>query len=158
MSSDPRNLPQSFHFDVTAELGKKSGDEMAGDKDGIMITLLQQLVLGQERHNELLAELLQQNNAAQRQRAHELGQWKQANPTLARRCKMAAETLSRVQNEFLENLTDEVADNEECLLDGEFVLNEFVDRYGPRMAHLNGVLQVLSQLSFTPDTSNSTSQ
>jgi hypothetical protein len=58
----------------------------------------------------------------------------------------------------LENLTDEVADNEECLLDGEFMLNEFVDRFGPRMAHLNGVLQVLSQLSFTPDASNSPSQ
>ena len=26
-------------------------------------------------------------------------------------------------------------------------LNEFVDRFGPRLAHLNGVLQVLSQLS-----------
>lgn len=36
--------------------------------------------------------------------------------------------------------------NEEDLLDGEFVLSEFVDRFGPRLAHLNGVLQVLAQL------------
>jgi hypothetical protein len=42
-----------------------------------------------------------------------------------------------------------VVDNEESLVDGEFMLNEFVDRYGPRLAHLNGVLQVLSQLSAT---------
>jgi hypothetical protein len=34
-------------------------------------------------------------------------------------------------------------------LDGEFVLSEFVDRFGPRMAHLNGVLQVLAQISGT---------
>jgi hypothetical protein len=27
------------------------------------------------------------------------------------------------------------------------MLNEFVDRFGPRIAHLNGLLQVLSQLS-----------
>jgi hypothetical protein len=27
------------------------------------------------------------------------------------------------------------------------MLNEFVDRFGPRLAHLNGVLQVLAQLS-----------
>jgi len=33
-------------------------------------------------------------------------------------------------------------------MDGEFMLNEFVDRFGPRLAHLNGVLQVLSQLSY----------
>ena len=37
-------------------------------------------------------------------------------------------------------------DNYETLLDGEFMLNEFVDRFGPRLAHLNGLLQVLSQL------------
>jgi hypothetical protein len=30
------------------------------------------------------------------------------------------------------------------------MLNEFVDRFGPRMAHLNGLLQVLAQLSSTP--------
>ena len=26
------------------------------------------------------------------------------------------------------------------------MLSEFVDRFGPRMAHLNGILQVLAQL------------
>ena len=30
------------------------------------------------------------------------------------------------------------------------MLNEFVDRYGPRLAHLNGVLQILAQLASTP--------
>ncbi|MDG2185932.1 MAG: hypothetical protein P8K79_09660 [Mariniblastus sp.] len=113
-------------------------------------TLLQQLVFGQERQNELLQELVDQTNASQRQRANELGQWKEANPLLARRCRAAAEALSRVQTEFLENLTIEVNDNYENMLDGEFVLNEFVDRYGPRLAHLNGVLQLLSQLSSVP--------
>ena len=38
----------------------------------------------------------------------------------------------------------------ENMLDGPFVMNEFVDRYGPRLAHLNGVLQLLSQLSSVP--------
>ncbi|MCH2182234.1 MAG: hypothetical protein MK108_09540 [Mariniblastus sp.] len=113
-------------------------------------SLLQQLVLGQERQNELLQDLVDQMGASQRQRANELGQWKEANPLLARRCRAAAEALSRVQTEFLENLTIEVNDNYENMLDGEFVLNEFVDRYGPRLAHLNGVLQLLSQLSSVP--------
>ena len=44
--------------------------------------------------------------------------------------------------------------SEEALLDGEFMLNEFVDRFGPRLAHLNGVLQVLSQLSAMQNTAN----
>lgn len=63
---------------------------------------------------------------------------------------MAAESLSRVQTEFLNSMTQDINENFESLLDGEFMLNEFVDRFGPRMAHLNGLLQVLSQLSATP--------
>ena len=120
-----------------------------------LTALLQQLVISQDRTNEMLEELVDQMGAAQRQRANELGQWKEANPMLARKCRAAAEALSQVQTEFLENLTYEVNDNFENLLDGEFVLNEFVDRYGPRLAHLNGVLQLLSQLSAMPQHANS---
>ena len=62
--------------------------------------------------------------------------------------------VGKVQTEFLENLTREINDNQEVFLDGDFMLNEFVDRFGPRMAHLNGLLQVLSQLSSTPNAAN----
>ena len=59
---------------------------------------------------------------------------------------MAAESLGRAQTTFIENLADEVQDNAESLLEGEFLLGEFIDRFGPRLAHINGLLQVLSQL------------
>jgi len=54
--------------------------------------------------------------------------------------------LSKVQTEFIDRMTEEVHDNSDSFMDGEFMLNEFVDRFGPRMAHLNGVLHVLAQL------------
>ena len=108
---------------------------------------MHQRVIGQDRQNELLEELVEQMQAGQRQRVVELNQWKDANPVLARRCRAAAEALSQVQTEFLQSLTIDVNDNFEEMIDSEFVLNEFVDRYGPRLAHLNGVLQLLSQLS-----------
>ena len=116
--------------------------------------LLRQLLTGQDRQNELFEELINLLGAAQKQRATELGQWKQANPRLARNCRRAAEGLGKVQTEFLESLTEEVAENVETLVAGEFMLNEFIDRFGPRMAHLNGLLQVLSQLSATADPAN----
>ncbi len=112
--------------------------------------VLRELLAAQDRQNELLEELLNQFNASQRQRANELGQWKQANPKLARNCRAAAEALGKVQTEYLVSLTQEITENYESLRDGEFMLNEFVDRFGPRLAHLNGLLQVLSQLSSTP--------
>lgn len=112
--------------------------------------LLRQVLTTLEQQNKLLTDLLQQTNATQKQRAAELGQWKQANPELADNCRQAAETLSRVQAVYLENLVNEVQENADTLIDGEFMLTEFVDRFGPRLAHLNGVLQVLSQLGSNP--------
>ncbi len=116
--------------------------------------LLQELLAAQDRQNELLEELIGQLHANQRQRANELGQWKQANPRLARRCRRAAQALGKVQTEFLDNITREISTNFDTLVEGDFMLNEFIDRYGPRMAHLNGLLQVLSQLSSTPNPAN----
>jgi hypothetical protein len=113
--------------------------------------ILREILAAQDRQNELMEELVNQLGSAQRQRANELGQWKQANPRLARSCRMAAESLGKVQTQFLESLTSEVNANHENMVDGEFLLNEFVDRFGPRMVHLNSLLQVLSQLSATPN-------
>jgi len=117
--------------------------------------LLRAMLAAQDRQNELIEELVNQLGATQRQRAAELGQWKQNNPHLARGCRMAAEALSRVQTEYLATLTGEITENFETLRDGEFMLNEFIDRFGPRVAHLNGLLQVLSQLSSSPDAAGS---
>ena len=68
---------------------------------------LREILSAQDRQNELLEELVTQLGNAQKQRANELGQWKQANPHLARSCRMAAEALGKVQTEFLESLTTE---------------------------------------------------
>lgn len=153
MSSESNNFPPLFRIDVSADAGSAAPAEEY-DPNAAIVALLRQLVAGQAKQSKLLEDFIQQQNAAQKQRQSELGQWKEANPDLAKCCRTASETLSRVQTQFLRNLTDEVLDNEECLLDGEFMLNEFVDRYGPRLAHLNGVLQVLSQLSMMPQTTN----
>lgn len=156
MSENPHSFPPMFSFDVSAE--PSDSDPTADiETDEMLVTLLRQLVIGQERQNQLLEEMSQQLGQAQKQRTSELGQWKEANPELADHCRFAAETLNRVQTQFLQNLTDEIYENEDCLMDGEFMLNEFVDRYGPRLAHLNGVLQVLSQLSSLQAAANSNS-
>ncbi|MBN2475580.1 MAG: hypothetical protein JXB62_13290 [Pirellulales bacterium] len=155
MSQDQQPPRQPLYSQVNvAHTAYASASPGGGQADIEQTRLLYQLVAGQDRQNELLEELVNLLGAAQKQRAQELGQWKQANPHLSQNCRMAAEALSKVQTEFLDSLTDEVNENFETLLDGEFMLNEFVDRFGPRMAHLNGLLQVLSQLSATPNPAN----
>jgi hypothetical protein len=108
--------------------------------------LLRDVLAAQDRTNELLEELLNVMSANHKQRQQELHQWKNANPRLSETCREAAEALSRVQVDYLERITEEINDTAEDMAAGEFMLNEFVDRFGPRLAHLNGVIQVLAQL------------
>lgn len=142
MSYEHEPISPMFRIDVSAE----SESSQPASNDRIVIELLRQMVTSQQQQNRLMEELVQQQVAANKQRANELQQWKNANPELAKSCRQAAETLSRVQTEFLNALTEEIADSADHLLEGEYMLNEFVDRFGPRLAHLNGVLQVLAQL------------
>ncbi len=145
MAQDPSHFAPVFRIDVSAEPASGQGQAPA-DAAVSTVALLRQMVAMQDKQNQLLEQLVQNTVAVQKQRANELQQWKDANPRLAKACRKAAESLSRVQTQFLESLTDEIGDNEESLLDGDFMLGEFVDRFGPRLAHLNGVLQVLAQL------------
>lgn len=142
-----------FEFNVSPH-SNFTPDELQTDAQLASVELLRQLLEGQQRQNQLLEDLIEQVGAVQRQRASEIGQWRDANPKLARRCRAAADALGRVQTQYLENLTEEVSENSEHLIDGEFMLTEFVDRFGPRLAHLNGMLQVLSQLSSVPNPAN----
>jgi hypothetical protein len=147
MTNDSRQAALFTQVDITAAAEPTPGATSSAE----VPHLLRQLLVAQDRQNELLEELVSQLSANQRQRAVELRQWKQANPRLAQACRSAADALSRVQTEFLERLTEEVNADPEALMDGDFMLTEFVDKFGPRLAHLNGVLQVLSQLSSTPN-------
>lgn len=118
------------------------------------VELLREVLSAQDRTNELLEELVTTMASTQKQRQNELTQWRNAHPELASACREAAEALTRVQIEFLDRMTDEISYNCEEMVEGEFMLNEFVDRFGPRLAHLNGVIQVLAQLSSVPNPTN----
>lgn len=137
--------PLFTQVEITTGAGGTALAEYRGDQSE-QTRLLREMLTAQERQNELLEELVSVVGTQHRQRASELAQWKQANPALSKNCRKAAETLSQVQADFLSTLTQEVADSADNLSEGEFFLSEFVDRFGPRLAHLNGVLQVLSQL------------
>lgn len=108
--------------------------------------LLRELVGESRKQNDLLLEILAQVSLQHRQRAAELKAWKEANPQLAKSCRQAAESLARVHTEFLSSIAQEAADNAEDFSDSEYALGEFIDRYGPRLAHFNGVLQLFAQL------------
>jgi hypothetical protein len=117
----------------------------AGDP-GDTNRLLHEMVGLQRRTCDLLVDLIGQVSLQQRQRAAELKAWKESNPELAASCRRAAESLSKVHTEFLASIAEEAAENAENFTDSEYALGEFIDRFGPRLAHFNGVLQLFAQL------------
>jgi len=157
--SQERRTSSPFYSQLEVTAGESVSQPQASDAgEDENAALLRDLLQGQDRTNELLEELVSAMAAAQRQRATELQQWRKANPELARACRRSAEALSRVQIEFLNRMTDEISDTAEELMEGDFMLSEFVDRFGPRLAHLNGVIQVLAQLSTAANPADSNSQ
>ncbi len=141
------NLPPVYtQFDISA--GTVSPGGSAGPAADLAETnrLLRDLVTLQHRSCELLVELLNQVSLQQRQRMAELKAWKEANPELSAACRRAAESLGGVHTEFLGSIARDAADNADDFADSDYALGEFVDRYGPRLAHFNGIMQLLAQL------------
>ncbi len=144
------NLPPEPHFfsqiDVnpfTPSLRPEPLTELCG--------LMREMISAQDRQNELLEELVSQVNQSQRRKVIELALWKRSNPELAEYCKRAATKLERVQTDLLSSIAEEVDSNADTLLDSEFGLSEFVDRFGPKFMHLSGLLQILTQLGNAPE-------
>ena len=145
MPNDSHDISPVFRIDVAQSASEPQLSQPNSSQEEV-VALLHQLVIGQDRQNELLEEMLHQQQAQQRQRASDLRNWRQSNPALAKECRSAVEALSAVQNQFLFRMAEDIQESADELSDGGFMLNEFVDRYGPRIAHLNGVMQILSQL------------
>ncbi len=118
---------------------------------GELCSLMREMISAQDRQNELLEELIGQVGQTQRRKVLELALWKRSNPELAEYCKRAASKLERVQTDLLASIAEEVDSNADVLLDSEFGLSEFIDRFGPKFMHLNGLFQILTQLGNAPE-------
>jgi hypothetical protein len=150
MSADPRLFSPVFSIDVCTDAGTAAASNKI-DANELIVNLLKQLVEGQQQELKLLQEIAHWTGLGHKQRQHEIHQWKETNPDLARSCRIASEALVKVQNDYIHKLTEEAADGYETMMDSEYMLQEFIDRFGPRMAHLGGVLHMVSSLSAAKD-------
>jgi hypothetical protein len=77
----------------------------------------------------------------------ELEKWQQAHEPMIDTAKDALSRLENVHAALLKELTEYAEENHDNLLDGDFSLSDFVDRYGPKLAHVNTMLAVLRPLA-----------
>jgi hypothetical protein len=111
-----------------------------------MTMLLERLVEGQEQQNHLLKYIADTLAAERLGRVALLNRWKSANPLLSAACREAGETWIKVQNAAIGDFTEEVVHQSEQLVESDFVRQEMIDRYGPRLQHFGSIGAILEQL------------
>ena len=113
----------------------------------VVAALLKEILRIEYEQLQLLREMVQAQREARQRQAMELLQWQKEHPEVVRKCREALSALVRVHSGFLQDLAEHVVENEEMLLESDFSLSDFVDRYGPRLHHLSAALSVLKQVA-----------
>ncbi len=101
----------------------------------------------QRQQLEISRELLQVNREQRARQSSELERWQVGHEPILETCKETLGKLEQVHASLMGELANYVDDNHENLLEGDFSLSDFVDRFGPRLAHLNTMLAVLRPLA-----------
>jgi len=108
--------------------------------------LLKQLIgLQQEQVGLLKTQVANQDNAT-RWRSF-LARWEQDFPNIGGACKQALPILERTYLGLIRDLTERVNSPDAHDLDDEFVLSEFLDRFGIRLGQMGNILSQLAPLA-----------
>jgi hypothetical protein len=101
----------------------------------------------QRQQLELARESAQVSREQRARQIAELERWQNGHESVLDHCKESLGNLEQVHAALMGELANYVSENHENLVDGEFALTDFVDRFGPRLAHLNTMLAVLRPLA-----------
>lgn len=118
--------------------------------------ILQQMLDVQRQQLAHLQTLVSAHDGAARWRAF-LARWRQDFPELAETCRQAIPTLERTYSKLISELTDQLGQGGGSdVLDNDFALQEFLDRYGMRLTQLGTLLNMVAPLADASSPSEST--
>jgi hypothetical protein len=116
------------------------------DSPSETIDLLRQLLEVQREQLALQKQAAAAHDHGSRWRAY-LARWQQDFPELPDACKSAVPILERSYGALIAELAEHLRQNENGSLDNEFVLGEFLDRYGMRLSQLGTILSLVAFLA-----------
>ena len=111
------------------------------------LDIQRQILQNQQQHLELAREAAQVAREQRARQVAELERWQAGHDRVIDQCRESLGQLEQVHSALMGELVNHVAENHENLVDGDFALTDFVDRFGPRLAHLNTMLAVLRPLA-----------
>jgi hypothetical protein len=110
------------------------------------VDLLRQLLEVQREQLNYLRASAAAHDTMSRWRAF-LSRWQQEYPTLGEDCRRALPILERTYGKLLADLSGQLRDDGEEALETDFSLQEFLDRYGMRLAQLGTILNLVAPLA-----------
>ncbi len=96
---------------------------------------------------ELTREIVQINREQRARQGADLERWQAGHEHVLDASRETLGRLEQVHASLMGDMAVYVEENHENLLEADFSLSDFVDRFGPRLAHLNTMLAVLRPLA-----------
>ncbi len=103
----------------------------------------------QRQQLELTRESAQIAREQRARQVADLERWQNGHEGVLDHCRDTLGRLEQVHASLMGDMADHVAEHHENLIEGDFALSDFVDRFGPRLAHLNTMLAILRPLAAT---------
>ena len=118
-------------------------------------TLLRQILEVQREQLNHLQAFSAAHDTSSRWRAF-LARWREDFSDLPEACRRSVPILERTYGKLIAELTDHLSQNGEEALDNDFALQEFLDRFGMRLAQLGTILNLVAPLAEAGSPSEST--
>lgn len=141
-----------FQFDMTNRIYPRPDHPANSSADPA--ELLGQMLEIQREQLGHLRSLVAAQDAGARWRAF-VARWRQDFPELPEACRQAVPILERTYNQLMEELTSFLSQNGPEALENDFGLQDFLDRFGMKLAQLGTILNLVAPLAETGSPSES---
>ena len=135
----------NFQIDVTSTLPTAPPEPSLAPQPAETVEVLRQILDVQREQLAYQKAAAQAHDMTSRWRSF-LQRWKDDFPGLSEACKKALPSLERSYGQLIVELTDHI-NVEEDELANDFALQEFLDRYGMRLAQLGTILNLVGPLA-----------
>jgi hypothetical protein len=136
----------NFQIDVTSTTPGASSEPTPPPATGSeSLEVLRQMLEVQREQLAYQKAAAQAHDMSSRWRAF-LTRWKDEFPGLSEACRKALPSLERTYGQLIVELTDHL-NTEDSDIDNDFALQEFLDRYGMRLAQLGTILNLVGPLA-----------
>jgi hypothetical protein len=136
----------NFQVDVFSSGPPPAAPDPAAASGAEMAHLLRQILEVQREQLTHLQAFSAAHDTSSRWRAF-LARWREDFSDLPEACRQSVPILERTYGKLIAELTEHLCQNGDDALETDFALQDFLDRYGMRLAQLGTILNLVAPLA-----------